>query len=237
MGSLNRERTIISADDFGISILANNNILELVRQRKIDRIEVMISPNLSAEEVEEIKNSGIKIDIHLHLIKADSDYWQGNRRFKEGAVKRLIIFVFNYIFRRTSPDRVELKWAIQIERFRELFGKTPDGIGSHEYIHFFPPYFRVALKLAERYSIPYIRLGNLSGSEENMVAKILNWLRRKNLAAFKRSKLSSSDYMVSLDWVEDKFGEFMRMLPEGSKTEVVCHPEREEESRLMQDKL
>lgn len=231
------KRIIISADDFGISKLANVKILDGVRRKVIDRVEVMVSENLSEEEIEELRNSGVKLDIHLHLIRHDSNYWQGDRRLKEQAAKRLVAFAFNYLTGRKSSDKVELQWAIQIEKFRELFGRNPDGIGSHEYIHFFPPYLKAVLNLAGRYGIPYIRLGKRFFPFENDVARILEWLRKKNIRRhWKDDKLETSDFMASFDWISD-WESFIKDLPDESETEVVFHPEREEEFLFMEEKL
>lgn len=231
-----RKKLIISADDFGISRLADVNILRLAESGKIDRVAVMMSPNLSDKEVERLKNSNVRIDIHLHLIKEDSDYWLGNRRLKEGAAKRMIAFVFNFFTGRASSEKIALKWAIQIENFYEVFGRYPDGIGSHEYIHFFPPYFKAVLKLAKKYEIPYVRLGSKKYNCGNKVAMVLGWLRRKNMVAFEKYGLETSDYMVSLDWAEDASKIFHIISKEG-RTELVCHPEREEEFEFMRNNL
>jgi len=228
-----RKKVIVSADDFGISNVANVNILALLKLGKIDRVSVMMSENISREEADELLQSGVKIDIHLHLIKHDSDYWQGNRRLHESAPKRLLFFFLNYIFGRNSSEKVELKWAVQIEKFRELFGRNPDGIGSHEYIHFFPPYFKAILKLAQKYEIPFVRLGIYSFEQENNISKILDWLRKKNNRAFKKSGKASSEYMVSLDWISSP-AKFIENLPENTRTEIVCHPERQDEYEMLE---
>jgi len=231
------KRIIISADDFGISKLANVNILDGIRKKAIDRVQIMISDNLSDEEIEELKNSGVKLDIHLHLIRHDSDYWQGDRRLKEQAAKRLVAFALNYLTGRKSSEKVGLQWAIQIEKFRELFGRNPDGIGSHEYIHFFPPYLATVLNLAEKYEIPYIRIGEKGMSFENNISRILDWLRRKNMIRhWKNRNLKTSDFMASFDWIED-WDSFLADLPDDSETEVVFHPEREEEYSFIDKKL
>lgn len=228
-----RKNLIISADDFGISKLADVNILRLVEGGKVDRVAVMMSPNLSELEIEKLKKGDVKIDIHLHLIKDDSDYWLGNRLLKEGAAKRMISFVFNYFTGRASSEKIALKWAIQIENFKEIFGRYPDGIGSHEYIHFFPPYFRAVLKLAKKYEIPYVRLGSRRYFCENRVAKVLNDLRRRNLSVFGKSGLETTRYMVSLDWANN-LDNCWKLIPEEGRTELVCHPEREEEFEFME---
>jgi predicted glycoside hydrolase/deacetylase ChbG (UPF0249 family) len=62
MSNETRKNLIISADDFGISRLADVNILRLAEEGKVDRVAVMMSPNLSDREVERLKNSNVKID-------------------------------------------------------------------------------------------------------------------------------------------------------------------------------
>ncbi len=228
-----RKKIIISADDFGISKLANANIFRLIKTGKLDRIEVMISENLNADEIEELKNSHIKLDIHLHLVDYNSDYWRGNRRLKESALKRIILFFWKYIAGKTSAEKVELQWAIQIEKFKEIFGRIPDGIGSHEYIHYFPPYLKVIIRLSEKYNIPFIRFGKKSFDCKNPIAKVLNWLRKKGLTQIKKTNLKTSDFLVSFDWFDNL--KFVDNLPPETQTEIVFHPEREEELKFLEE--
>jgi hypothetical protein len=59
----------------------------------------------------------------------------------------------------------------------------------------------------------------------------LNVLWKKDNKFFISSRLDSSDYLVSLDWIRGlKY--FVNNLPEG-KTEIVCHPEREKEFKII----
>lgn len=227
-----RKKAVFSADDFGISKLANVNILKAVRMGKIDRVEVMISENLNHEEVRELKDSQVKIDIHLHLVDYNSNYWRGDRRLSEGTIKRVVMFSLRYLLGKTIPEKVELQWAIQIEKFEEIFGRTPDGIGSHEYIHFFPPYLRAVIRLGERYKIPFVRFGKTNFEYNNFISKALNWLRKKGLKNIKKTTLKTTDYMTSFDWGNKL--DFLNNLPEGSLTEIVFHPEREDELRYLE---
>ncbi|HAI74549.1 MAG TPA: hypothetical protein DCS28_00750 [Candidatus Moranbacteria bacterium] len=228
-----RKKIIISADDFGISKLANANIFRLIKTGKLDRIEIMVSENLNADEIEELKNSHIKLDIHLHLVNYNSDYWRGNRRLKEGVLKRIFLFFWKYATRKTSPEKVELQWAIQIEKFKEIFGRTPDGISAHEYIHYFPPYLKTVIHLSEKYEIPFIRFGRKNFDCENSIAKVLNWLRKKGLLQIEKTNLNTSDFLVSFDWF-DKL-DFISNLPPETQTEIVFHPEREEELKFLEE--
>lgn len=227
-----RKKIIISADDFGISKLANANIFRMMKTGKLDRVEVMISENLSADEIEELKNSHLKLDIHLHLVDYNSDYWRGNRKMKESALKRIFLFFWKYVIGKTSAEKVELQWAIQIEKFKELFGRTPDGIGAHEYIHYFPPYLKTVIHLSEKYGIPFIRFGRNNFDCENPIAKVLNWLRKKGMPQIKKTNLKTSDFLISFDWFDNL--KFVENLPPETQTEIVFHPEREEELKFLE---
>ena len=226
-------RIIFSADDFGISKLANVNILKMVGMKKLDRVAVMISENLSGDEAEELKRSGVKIDIHLHLVPQNSDYWRGNRLMRESASKRLIFFFANYLTRRTGAQKVALQWAVQIEQFREIFGKNPDGIGSHEYIHYFPPYLKETIKLAQKYGISYFRFGRRDYACSSFVSKAINYLRKFGKKFVLDSNLPTTDYMISFDWHDNL--SFLKKLSATDSAEIVFHPEREEELKFLTD--
>lgn len=227
-----KDNVFFSADDFGISKLANVNILALLEKGKLDRVAVMISENLSSDDVRKLKNSGAKIDIHLHLVKQGSDYWRGNRLLREGIAKRVFCFFLNFFSGKASPQKVALRWAVQIEKFREIFGKNPDGIGSHEYIHYFPPYLKETIRLAKKYQIPYLRFGiNDFTCERRPVAQVINWLRKQTRGQVAESNLETTDHMFSFDW----FGnlDFLENLPTKTTVEIVFHPEREDEFEFL----
>jgi predicted glycoside hydrolase/deacetylase ChbG (UPF0249 family) len=127
-----------------------------------------------------------------------------------------------------TPTKVEADWNNQIKKFKKIFGKNPDGINSHEHIHFFPPFFKVATKLQQKYSIPYLRFGDsISMPQHNTVAHILNFLRILNKKTFLKSTATSSQSLLSLDWIND-CEKFIDDPPEGT-IEVATHPELAED--------
>jgi len=222
-------KIIVSADDFGISQKATENILNFVREGKIDRVEIMVSKNFSQEQIQTLLNSGIKLDIHFHLIKEKLDYWQDHpRKIDEGALKRIFFFLFNYLTGKIGIKKVEKEWEEQLNHFQKLFGRLPEGISSHEYIHFFPPYFKCVLKIAKKYGIKYVRFGKNLSRNSNIISIILNWLRKRNLEIFKEFAMESSDFMISSDWFENVHTEITKY-PSGKQIEVVFHPELEDE--------
>jgi predicted glycoside hydrolase/deacetylase ChbG (UPF0249 family) len=111
---------------------------------------------------------------------------------------------------------------------KEIFGKNPDGLNSHEHVHFFPPFFRIALRLENEYSIPYIRFGDSAFMPfSRPVAHVLHWLRIFDRKACQRVGCVSSGSLVSLDWIKN-VDKFLATLPEGS-IEIACHPEHAED--------
>lgn len=214
-----RHRIIVSADDFGLSPRANRNIRYLLMLGKIDRVGVMVHGKFSDKEIKEIVNSGAKIDIHLDILNEFGD----DRKKRKSAILRVFGFIGKLVSGKLSSKKVEVDWRQQMEKFREIFGKNPDGINSHEHVHFFPPFFKVALKLETEYLVPYIRFGDCGMFHSKPVAHILHWMRIINRKACKRAGCVSSGTLVSLDWIKD-VDKFLKNLPEGL-IEIASHPE------------
>jgi predicted glycoside hydrolase/deacetylase ChbG (UPF0249 family) len=240
-----REKLIISADDFGLSSSANEKILALAGSGKIDRVAVIVSQNFNnnlssdihcyssechtnvsvfKEDALKLLKYPVKIDIHFTL--------PGNIKNRRGIFRRSLFFLAKYFSGKVSAPVVELEWERQIKKFQELFGKNPDGINSHEYIHFLPAYFQAVLNLAKEFNIPCVRFGkNGLVKSNNNVYRILKTFWKKDNKFFISSNLGSSDYLSSLDWTRN-VKRFLKNLPEG-KTEIVCHPERKKEYEII----
>ncbi len=220
----NRHKLIITADDFGLSPRANRNIRYLLSIGKIDRIAIMAHGEISEKEIAELAKSHVKLDIHLDILHELGN----NRKKRAGFAWRMFEFFLKILTRKITTRKIEADWENQIKIFRKLFGKNPDGINSHEHIHFFPPFFKVALNLRDKYSIPYIRIGDsASMPHNNAVSYILHFLRKINLSICAKRGCVSSGSLASLEWIED-IDAFLDNLPEGT-IEIVCHPELAEE--------
>jgi predicted glycoside hydrolase/deacetylase ChbG (UPF0249 family) len=219
-----RQRIIVTADDFGISPRANRNILYLISLGKINRVGIMTNGEISSRDVSELMHSGVKLDIHLDILhKFDTE-----RKKRNSVILRIIEFLQKILTGKTSSKKVLLEWQQQIEKFHTIFGKYPDGVNSHEHIHFFPPFFNVALNLQEKYKIPYIRFGDsIKMPHHTIVAYVLHLLRIINKKACDKSNCVSSKSLISLDWIKN-IDDFLNHLPDG-KTEVACHPELAED--------
>jgi predicted glycoside hydrolase/deacetylase ChbG (UPF0249 family) len=226
--SKSRKKFILSADDFGISPLANKNILVLLKAKKLDRVSLIVDGIFTAKELEKLRTSGVKIDLHLNT---DSKK-KHKKGIKESAFLRAVAFSLSLASKRMRPAYMEIHWQHQVEKFQELIGRSPDGLNSHQHIHFFPPYFRLITKLAQKKKISYIRFGQegLVMSNSN-VYRILSLLHKKNSKLFQNSGLLSSQKLVSLDWIKN-IPTFLAQNHPGS-IEIVCHPERKKEFELI----
>lgn len=222
-----KRNIIVSADDYGIR-KTSESILRLAKAGKLNRVSVLIN-YVSRKEVNDLLSvEAISIDLHLeliHLIKS-------GEKEKESPLFRGIKFFFRYAFGFVTTKRVAREWRRQIELFREMFGWLPDGLNSHEHIHYFPAFFRLYLSLAKEYGIPYVRFGEqgiMMRKSESLVGKVLGILWRRDVGLFlsEKEQLKTSDFFTSFDWFEN-IGDIERRA-NGKTIEVTFHPERKEE--------
>lgn len=224
-------KIIVSADDFGKNSNTNANILELLSLKELQRISVMIDGRFSPEEIRLLINSQVKLDLHLDffsLLKNDQNW-----REKTGTFGRLLIFFRDYLSGKISVPEVAKDWMRQLEKFRTLFGKYPDGLNSHEHVHFFPVYFKLISSLAQKSKINYLRLGKGGFVQsDSIVSWIIFYLRKINHRHFLTTGLNSSDFLVSLDWLKKYNSAEVNQLPLG-EIELVVHPERPAELEFL----
>lgn len=223
-----REHFIITADDYGIRQTAEP-ILRLVHEGKVDRVAVLIH-YVSREQADALIASGAKIDLHLELIGV----LKSGDKVRESALYRGMNFFMRYITGLLTNRQVEREWRDQIDRFQELFGRVPDGLNSHEHLHFFPAFSRIFLDLAKEYRVQYVRFsrkGMILSQDFTLIGKVLALLWKRTHQLYQDIPCETSDYLVSLDWLSD-FDIFVKGAPDGT-VELVVHLEREEDYRTM----
>ena len=221
---------IFTTDDFGISPKANANMLKSLSLGIVDRVAILIHGSISDEEARALLASGAMLDIHLDRRSGiDPD-----RKLADGAIRRIVVFLFNYCFGDMRPTVIEERWQEQMELFRAKFGKYPDGIDSHEHVHFFPPYFSVAVRIAKKYEATFIRFGRRSYVCGAPVSFILDVLKRSDRRMFRKSGIPSTDLLVSFDWIGDYDTFSKEHAGDATTVEVVFHPERDGEMTFLE---
>ena len=223
-----KQQLIITADDYGIRE-ASEPILTLAKEGMLDRVAVL-ARFVSKEDAERLSVTGVTLDIHLDL----TQLLKRGQHEGDSFVHRMGNFMWHWLRGDLSPQKVEAEWREQIELFRQKFGRLPDGMNSHEHIHFFPPMFRDFLEIAREYDMQYVRFGThdtLGTSRFHGAQIVISCLHRLNRRAWKQSPHNTSQYLVSADWIDD-VDKFCAYLPEG-ETEIVTHPEHAWEADLI----
>lgn len=216
----NRRQLIIVADDYGIRE-TSEPILSLAREGLLDRVAVL-ARFVSKEDAEKLLATGVMLDIHLELTRLLGRGQHDGDSF----MHRTGNFVWHWLRGDLSPAKVEAEWREQIELFRQKFDRLPDGMNSHEHIHFFPPIFRDFLEVAREYDMQYVRFGTsdiLGTLRFHGAQTVIACLHRLNRRAWQQLPYRTSQYLVSADWI-DNMDEFFACLPQG-EIEVVTHPE------------
>ncbi len=222
-------KIMLTADDFGASPKANRAIFDLIALHKIDRVGVMIRGILTQEDIMSLKNTNVKIDIHL-----DIPLLHNTLKLHDNTLRRMLIFLFHMICGHISPQKISDEWKSQITSFHNKFGKMPDGINSHEHTHFFPFFFRIACTLARKNHIPFIRCSSDGPFPRttiiSMILSILHIFNKRILRSF--PMLSTTKHITSIDWLSKKD---LSNISHKTETELLFHPERPKEYKLMKE--
>lgn len=212
-------------DDFGLSPAIDRRLVSRLDPTSIDRVAVVTNLSDITEFVPWLSRVPMR-DIHLNATepsaRTSASHWSWKRRAG---------FVLRYLQTQNSVDRIESEWQSQIETFVSMFGHAPDGINSHEHIHFFPPLFERVCALAAKYGIPYVRLGeNLTGMPGLGPRDVLyRAFHTKNNEVRLRFRLQTSPVLVSAD---NRLNEHtLHGLPAG--TEVILHPDMSRDLELL----
>ena len=125
-------KSFLNADDFGISESASNDIVYLIKNGKINSVSVMVNqfefdPNL-------ILNEDVKIKLHLNLTtQFKSNFINGDNKYHDKSFFRLL-FTFNKYKRRKIIEEIDS----QIRKFKILFNKDKIAVDGHHHIQMVP---------------------------------------------------------------------------------------------------
>ncbi|QQS60998.1 MAG: ChbG/HpnK family deacetylase [Candidatus Moraniibacteriota bacterium] len=230
------KKICISADDFGMCRLGNDRTLFLLEQKKIHRISCLVYGEYNEDDIQRLVASNAKLDIHLDTETEVKQEGSG----RGSVARRGLYFLYEFWFtKKYLSKKMEQEWEKQILLFYKKFGKYPDGLNTHQHIHYFFPFFRVLIRLSKKYSISYIRLGKNSFYVPDAVAIILDILRIFDITLLKRSKKQTSDVLLSFDWFRQ--GNFLTIETlysrlQGRNIEIIFHPKREEDFVFLSEK-
>jgi predicted glycoside hydrolase/deacetylase ChbG (UPF0249 family) len=131
---------IVNADDFGLSESINAGIVRAHEQGIVTSASLMVRHS-GAEDAAALARRLPRLGVGLHI-----DLWEST--FRDGQWVRL------YSRTNDEPAAIEREVQAQLARFRELMGREPDHIDSHQHVHRREPAATVIARAARALGMP-----------------------------------------------------------------------------------
>ncbi len=160
----NMIKVIVNADDFGFCPSVNEGIVLAHREGILTSATLMANaPGFDQAVALSRENPNLGIGVHLNIVRGrplsdparissavapDGRFW--------GSVYKIIR---KHYARSIRLADVETEWRAQIEKALRA-GIAVTHLDSEKHMHTFPPYFRIALKLAGDFNIRAVRFIN-----------------------------------------------------------------------------
>lgn len=229
-------RLIICADDFARSRMIDEAILELARIGHVTAVSVMVAERrtpVTAHRLAVIP--GIDIGLHITLSDGVALATLGAYGMADPLpdIDDLTVRAF---MGKLSLENVTTEVEAQFARFRQIFGRAPDFVDSHQHSHILPGIRRIILSATLRHA-PHAWLRTCESSFSRIAQRGVDLGR-----AWRSSLLSAGlrkqahrlnlrtnddfaglyDFQTSLDF-RDKFPRFLGH-SRGPNHLVICHP-------------
>ena len=228
------QNSIVCADDFGMSPLGNTRILSLAQEGKINAVSVLVYGAYSDDDISLLCSLPLKLYLHLDI----SSYILVEEGGRDSVLKRGFIFLWEYFFgEKYSTSRIKKEWESQILLFQKNFHRLPDGLNTHQHLHFFPSFFKIVTQLSDKYNIKYIRLGKNFLSIFDPVGIILSFFRFFDKHILQKTGKETSDFLLSFDWLSSsEEGNIEKYLDTKTKIEIIFHPLRDKDFLYLSQK-
>ena len=132
---------IVNADDFGLSAGTNRGIFQAHEHGIVTSASLMVRQEAAAQAIEEARRFH-KLSLGLHLDLGEWSYRDGEWR---------------QVYEMVPADdmvAVEAEILCQIELFRQLAGRDPTHLDSHQHVHNHQPMRGMFAKVARNLGLP-----------------------------------------------------------------------------------
>jgi len=136
-----RRYAIVNADDFGLSRRTNEGILHAHANGIVTSASLMVRWPAALEAVERARDYP-RLGLGLHLDLGESIYRHG-----EWTALYEVVPI-------DSAEKVALEVERQLDRFRELVGREPTHLDSHQHVHRYEPVRTIMIEAAARLGVP-----------------------------------------------------------------------------------
>ena len=203
---------IVNADDFGFTRDVNQGIVDAHKNGVLTATTLMANGD-AFEDAVRLAAQTPTLDVGCHLVLVQGDSVLTRKTLPPGPRE----LIGALLAARLDPY---LEFKAQIEKLLRA-GVLPSHLDTHKHTHVLPAVFSAAVRVAEEFSVPFIRLPFDSGWAP--VRPLDRWYRRK----LSLRKLGSTDHFVGFRLTdhlsEETLAQTVRALGRGW-TELMCHP-------------
>lgn len=225
----------VIADDLGLRKSVNEGIIFLLKGNKIDGASLMSAAKEFNDAIAGLRDiPDADIGVHINFVEEKSlvsgRLMPGNHR----------IFFLKYMLGIISNGYIKEEAEVQIKNCLQA-GIKPAFINGNQHLHLLPGIMNIAIGLAKKYDIPYIRVVNepvsLSGGKlfRKLQLLFLNFLSSMAKKKIRKAGLQCNDYFigfVNAGNLSEKDINKAKRLTEKYPDKVVelgCHPGHEDE--------
>jgi predicted glycoside hydrolase/deacetylase ChbG (UPF0249 family) len=239
-------RLIVNADDFGFAPGNNKGIVECLAAGVVRSVSVSAN-GAAAQEAPRLVERFPDVSVGIHLDLSEGPCVCDPRDIPDLATERGEFLQEEFRRKamrgRIPHDQMVRELAAQVERLRG-YGVSPTHWDSHQNLHLYPPFFRAALEVANRFGIRRMRThdhhlyGRRGGRKFRAAWHLLThphraaiytatrWLMHKA----RRAGMHMADRLISVGLLDDSrkrqrdfWVSLFRTLPTGI-SEIYCHP-------------
>jgi predicted glycoside hydrolase/deacetylase ChbG (UPF0249 family) len=138
------KRIWLCADDYGISPGVNRAIRDLIDRGRLNATSVMVvTPAIGRDEVASLQAVAAKsprcaIGLHVTLTAPFRPLTMHFRPLDGGMFLPFAKLLRAGQLRRLDPEIVHAEVAMQLNAFRDLFGRAPDFVDGHQHVQLYP---------------------------------------------------------------------------------------------------
>jgi chitin disaccharide deacetylase len=137
-------RIWLCADDYGISPGVNRAIRELIERGRLNATSVMmVTPAIGRDEAMLLQEAAAKaarcaIGLHVTLTAPFRPMTMHFRPLRDELFLPFPKLLRAGMLRRIDPEIIRTEVAMQLNAFRDLFGRTPDFVDGHQHVQLYP---------------------------------------------------------------------------------------------------
>ena len=238
------KKFILNADDFGMSVAYNKAVSEGYKFGLLCSASLCANGEAFDGAINDVIPScnNLSVGVHLNIIEGKSLTDVPLLTGENGYFNNGYISLIKKSFNKEFLSQVEQEFRAQIEKIQSKV--KIDHIDSHVHTHAIPNLFKLTLKLAKEYNIPYVRTQFenpylVPSLEKHLNTKypvnilkiiLLNFFTLINKQTLKQYDIRTNDYLIGVGYtgmmesITVEYGLKSLKNKEGIVAEALIHP-------------